>query len=165
MIEYTADLDLYYSDSSGFRSYISNTSNQISTSIISEENIINMEPCIGIGFDEIGLSFENIAISSSNYQTTNMGLEHLEINNENEFEKLSSSLEELKQSNRNEIVLFRKNVDSFTKSSYIFVIFTGNIKSNVLLSEAEKLAEENNMKLIIFNIPEIKKSMKRNLIK
>jgi len=162
VVEESANMDIHYTDSTGLRGYVTNTSNQISATLFSEEALLNMGSCIGIGFDYEGLSEENIAMSSSSYQTTNMGLENLEI--EEEFKELSSPLSELLKSNKNEVVLFRKNLDSVTKSSYVFVSLSGSRYDKELLLKAKKLSEENNMKLVIFNLVEIKKNLNNNKV-
>lgn len=166
VVEETIENDLTYTDRNGFRRYKSDTSNQISTSLLqmNEESLNALVGFIGIGFDETTLSPENIAISSPSYKTTNMGVDNLEIPIEYEFQELSAPLSELEQANRgeSEVVLFRKGVETFTKAAYVFVGVrtTTEPKDIAKIEEAKKLAEENNLKLIVFNVGKILKSMK-----
>ena len=167
VVEETIETDLVYSDQNGWRMYKSDTSNQISTSLLplTEDAIMSLRGFIGIGFDST-LSSENIAVSSSTYKTTNMGIENLEVSPEKEFEELSAPLSELESAYRasSEVVLFRKGMQMLTKAAYVFVGVedTRNPKDVARIKEAKQLAEENNLKLIVFNIEKIIKSMKKN---
>ena len=76
---------------------------------------------IGIGFNKEGLTPEAIALSSSSYLTTNMGLNNIEYNENKEFDRMSAPYEELKENDgKSEVVMFRRNMDYDTKASYIF---------------------------------------------
>lgn len=165
VVEETIETDLIYSDQNGWRRYKSDTSNQISTSLLplTEDAIRSLRGFIGIGFDKTTLTPENIAISSSAYKTTNMGIENLEVSPEEEFEELSAPLSELEQVYRaqSEVVLFRKGMEMPTKASYVFVGVedTRSPEYVALIKEAKQIAESNNLKLIVFNINKIIKSM------
>lgn len=161
IVEESLNMFTNYTDSTGLKGYTSDTRNQISASFFSPETLLNMGTCIGIGFDRNGLKAENIAVSSSGYLTSNKGLSNLEVNTEDMFSVLSSPVSELKQARKSELVLFRKNIDSVTKASYVFVILSGfnNQKDEQALQEAKKLSRDNNMKLVVFNLSEIKRSL------
>lgn len=161
IVEETLDVETFYTDSSGMKGYQADTRNQISTSFFSPEVLLNMGTCIGIGFDRNGLKAENIAISSPQYLTTNKGLNNLEVSSEAMFKILSSPISELKNAKKSEIVLFRKNIDSVTKASYVFAIVSGynRQKDEQAVQEAQRLASENNLKLVVFNLPAIKNSL------
>lgn len=162
IVEESLDIETNYTDSTGFRSYTSDTRNQISTSFYSPETLINMGTCIGIGFDKNGLQPENIAVSSCQYLTSNTGIDNLEINSERMFTILSSPISELKKSPKSELILFRKNIDSVTRASYVFAIISGynHQKDEEALTKARQLAEQNNMKLVVFNLPAIRNSLR-----
>lgn len=166
IVEESLDIETNYTDSMGLRGYTSDTKNQISTSFFSKEAILNLGTCIGIGFDKNGLEPENIAISSPQYLTTNMGINNLEIHPEHAFSTLSSPLSELKKANKSELVLFRKNIDSVTKASYVFVSISGfnHEQDEQAIKKAQDIAEKNNLKLIIFNLPAIRKSIEEQNI-
>lgn len=154
------DSDSIYSDSTGFRWYRSNTSNQLSTSVFSIEQIMRQGNCIGVGFDRTSISPENIIISSKYYQTTNMGVNNLEIEPIDQFDSLSSSLEELKKSGKTEVVMLRKNGDIKTNAAYVFAIINGynEEKDQETINQAREYAEKNHIKLIVFNNYKIRKS-------
>ncbi len=161
IVEESLDIEINYTDSSGIRGYTSDTTNQISASFFSPETLLNQGTCIGIGFDRLGLTPENIAISSPSYLTTNMGINNLEVKEENMFRMFSSPISELKKSPKTEVVLFRKNIDSMTKASYVFAIVSGLNHDRDLqaVAEAKRISAENNLKLVIFNLPAIKQSL------
>ena len=165
VVEETIETALIYSDQNGWRRYKSDTSNQISASLLplTEDAIRSLRGFIGIGFDKNTLTPENIAISSSAYKTTNMGIENLEVSPEEEFEELSAPLSELEQVYRaqSEVVLFRKGMEMPTKASYVFVGVedTRSPEYVALIKESKQIAESNNLKLIVFNINKIIKSM------
>ena len=82
---------------------------------------------------------------------------------EKEFEELSAPLSELEQVHRaqSEVVLFRKGMEMPTKAAYVFVGVedTRSPEYVALIKEAKQIAESNNLKLIVFNINKIIKSM------
>ena len=59
-------------------------------------------------------------------------------------------------------MLFRRNIDSDTKASYLFVIISSEEihkeKSEKVLEEAIMIANKNNLKLVIYDIYKIRKS-------
>lgn len=149
-----------YSDSTGFRWYRSDTSNQLSTSVLGMEQIMRQGNCVGVGFDKTSISPENIIISSKYYQTTNMGVNNLEIEPSDQFNSLSSSLEELKSAGKTEVVMFRKNGNIRTNAAYVFAIINGysEEKDQETIQQAKEYAEKNHIKLIVFNNYKIRKS-------
>ncbi|HAB66065.1 MAG TPA: hypothetical protein DCE23_01725 [Firmicutes bacterium] len=154
------DMESLYSDSSGLRWYKSDTTNQLSTSVLSINIISRIGNCVGVGFDKKSISPENIIISCSSYQTTNMGVENLEVRPEYRFKAFSSPLAELKDSRKTEVVLYRKKDNVKTNASYVFAIINGfNKKQDEdTIERARKYATENNIRLIIFNNKKILKS-------
>lgn len=154
------DRDSIYSDATGLRWYKTNTSSQISTSIYSIEILMNINNCIGVGFDNTSFSPDNIIMTSKYYQTTNMGVDNLEISPEDKFSNLSSPLSELKKAKQNEVVLHRDNNGSKTNAAYVFAIINGrNIEQDKdTIEQAKKYAEDNNIKLVVFNNYKIRKS-------
>lgn len=76
-VNYTTDgRGTSYTDSLGFDSYHSDTSNQISASVFEGKELINSASVgiVGIGFNKETLTSEAIAVSSNSYKTTNKGL-------------------------------------------------------------------------------------------
>lgn len=149
-----------YSDATGLRWYKSDTSNQISASIFSIDTLLSLGNCIGIGFDKTTINPDNIIISSNIYQTTNMGVDNLEVEPNLAFKSFSSPLSELKKSKRTEIVMYRKNGEVKTEAAYVFAIIGGynEEKDKATILEAKEYAEKNNKKFIVFNIKKIKQS-------
>lgn len=154
-----------YSDSTGLRWYISNTSDQISTSVISIENLCNMGNCVGVGFDSQTISPENIIISSPFYQTTNMGVDNLEVDPKLRFRTFSAPLSELKNTKKTELVLYRKKGETKTEAAYVFAIINGYRKEQDrdTIKAAQEYADKNNIKLIIFNNKKIRQSYEEYL--
>ncbi len=152
--------DSIYSDSTGFRWYRSNTSNQISASVFSVETLLNQANCIGVGFDNSSISPENIIISSNVYQTTNMGVDNLEVSQSHQFKTFSAPLSELSKSKKTEVVMYRKRGDKETNSAYVFAIINGRNEKNdqETIEQARDYAEKNKIKLVVFNNYKIKKS-------
>ena len=159
--------NIAYTDSSGVRNYISDTSNQISTTYFDPVSFINkcneFVGFMGIGFNSEGVSLESIALSSKNYITTNKGIYNIELNENNDFKNLSNNSKEIENNPfKSEIVLFRRNIDSDTKASYLFVIISSEEihkeKSEKVLEEAIMIANKNNLKLVVYDIYKIKKS-------
>lgn len=142
-----------YSDSSGLRWYRSNTSNQISASLFSKRNLLQLGNCVGVGFDNTSISPKNIICSSPVYQTTNMGIDNIEINPEYRFDELSAPLSELESKPQTEIVMFRKNKEIKTNPAYVFAIINGfdARRDEQTIEKARQYAEKNHIKLIIFN--------------
>lgn len=144
-----------YHDSSGLMSYISNTSNQISASLYNLDEILECrEECYGIGFDQ-SLPPENIIISSSQYQTTNRGLNN--IISDNEFEDFSSPLVgDNKTTTDSEIVMTRNGEFEDTKAAYFFCMAASI--SSPIVEKAREIAETNHLKLVILDLMKIKES-------
>lgn len=154
-----------YSDASGFGEYISDTSNQLACSIYSEDyfNVYRSE-MLGIGFNVEGLVPEAIVLSSPSYVTTNKGLNNLEYDENDEFNEMSACYEDLKKNDgASEIILFRRNVDYDTKASYIFVAYDIERDENYedLIIKSRKLAKDNDMKLVMYDLYKIRESYKK----
>lgn len=153
-----------YSDSSGFDHYKSDTSNQISTSLYSENYFLNHyqnSGFIGIGFNKEGLQPEAIVLSSNYYITTNKGINNLEYNENNEFEIMNSTYNELKNNDgKSEILLYRRNIDYDTKASYMFCTIDSSNKEKSLeiINRCNDLLENNDIPLVIYDLFLIKKS-------
>lgn len=154
-----------YSDSTGYRWYKSNTSNQISTSVMSIEGILRQGNCVGVGFDRTSISPENIIISSSGYQTTNMGVNNLEVEPNDHFANFSAPLSELVASRRTELFMYRRHNEMKTNAAYVFAIINGydEEKDRQTIEQAREYAEKNNIKLIVFNNYKIRKSYEEML--
>lgn len=155
----TFNLDSIYSDASNIHQYKSNTSNQLSVSVVSPEYILRCGSSIGIGFDQKGVASENILVSSPIYLTTNKGVNNIELPG-SKLEFASATLSEMEQASTNEIVLARNGENFSTKPSYIFVSIAGKSpeKDKELLERGKKLAKENNLPLVIINIPKLVQS-------
>lgn len=171
IVNYTFDgREFVYSDKNGFNYYHSDTSNQISASIYSENYYLNhfIPWCIGIGFNRENVVPEAIVMSSKEYLTTNMGLTNLEYDERCEFELMSSTYSELiSNDGKSEVVLFRRNIDYDTKASYVFITIDSSDKkrSEEFIINAKKMTDKNNLKLVIYDLYKIKKSYEECLEK
>ncbi len=143
----------FYSDKNGWRWYKSNTSKQISTSLIGYEALMSMSNCVGVGFSSESIDPDNIIMSSNQYQTTNMGVDNLEISRENQFHEKSAPLQELLASRLTEVVLYRSKDGKDTKSAYVFAVISGlrPEEDQKVVEQARQYAEDNKIKLIVFN--------------
>lgn len=148
----------YHSDPTGFTWYKSNTQEQLSFSIFDEKQILKQKTSYGVGFDQNGLNIESIATLSNRYITSNKGIYNLET--ENDFKELSSPLTEVKTSSRSEGLLFRTGMDFDTKASYVFGFLDGSNKEfdERIKEEVKRIAEENHLNWILFDIPSLTKS-------
>lgn len=167
-VNYTTDgRGTAYTDSSGFDSYHSDTSNQISASVFDGNEFINSSAVgiIGIGFNKETLSSEAIAISSNSYKTTNKGLNNLEYNEENEFKEMSSPFSELlKAKGQSEIVMHRRGMNFDTKASYIFAtIDSSNSKqTNEIIKQIKQIREKEGLKVVIYDVYKIRESIEQS---
>ena len=167
-VNYTTDLrGTSYTDSLGFDSYHSNTSNQISASLFDGKDLINPSSVgiIGIGFNKETLTSEAIAISSNSYKTTNRGLNNLEYNEKNEFLEMSSPFSELlKAKGQSEIVMHRRGMNFDTKASYIFAkIDSSNSKqTNEIMKQIEQIREKEGLKVVIYDVSKIRESLEQS---
>ena len=167
-VNYTTDgKGTTYTDSVGIDKYSSDTTNQISASILNSNNYIYSSNVgiIGIGFNKETLSPEAIAISSNSYKTTNKGLNNLEYDENNEFQEMSAPFQELLKSNRNsEIVMHRRGMDFDTKASYIYVqIDSSNEKqTKEIMEQAKNTSEKENLKLVVYDIHKIRESYEQD---
>ncbi|MGN1268090.1 MAG: hypothetical protein ACI4U0_01100 [Candidatus Aphodocola sp.] len=155
--------EFVYSDKDGFNWYHSDTSNQIATSIYSENYYLNhFEPWImGVGFNQEGLTPEAIALSSDRYLTTNKGLNNLEYKQSEEFNLTSATYSELiSNDGKSEVVLFRRNIDYDTKAGYVFLTIdsSNQQKCEEYIYLAKEMCNKNNMKLVIYDLYKIRKS-------
>ena len=164
-VNYSFDTSgMVYSGSFIFDFYSSDTSNQISASIYSENYFINNpSEVFGIGFNNEGLTPEAIVISSERYLTTNKGINNLEYDEKNEFEVLSCPYEDLvKNDGKSEVLMYRRNIDYDTKASYVFYSFDETRPESIeYINKVRKLAQDNNLKLDLYNIRKIKESYER----
>ena len=92
-----------------------------------------------------------------------IGIYNIELKENNDFKNLSNNSKEIENNPfKSEIVLFRRNIDSDTKASYLFVIISSEKihkeQSEKALEEAIMIANKNNLKLVIYDIYKIKKS-------
>lgn len=167
-VNYTTDgIGTAYTDSSGFDSYHSDTSNQISASVFEGKEFINSSVVgiIGIGFNKETLLPEAIAISSNSYKTTNKGLNNLEYNEKNEFKEMSSPFSELlKAKGKSEVVIHRRGMDFDTKASYIFAtIDSSNSKqTNEIMKQIEQIREKEGLKAVIYDVYKIRESLEQS---
>jgi len=167
-VNYTTDgRGTSYTDSLGFDSYHSDTSNQISASVFEGKEWINSSSVgiIGIGFNKETLTSEAIAISSNSYKTTNKGLNNLEYNEENEFKEMSSPFSELlKAKGQSEIVMHRRGIDFDTKASYIFAtIDSSNSKqTSEIMKQIEQIRQKEGLKVVIYDVYKIRESLEQS---
>lgn len=155
----------FYSDASGLRWYQSDTSNQISVSLFGADVLMHLPNCVGVGFDQTSIHPSNIIISSGFYQTTNMGVDNLEVNPEYRFKSLSSPLSELSKASKTEIVMYRERDGITTDAAYVFAIVNGldEKKDRETILKAKEYAEKNQIKLVVFNILKLRKSQAQML--
>ncbi len=167
-VNYTTDgRGISYKDSTGFDSYYSDTSNQISASVFEGKELINSSSVgiIGVGFNKETLTSEAIAVSSNSYKTTNRGLNNLEYNEENEFKEMSSPFSELlKAGGQSEIVMHRRGMEFDTKASYIFAkIDSSNSKqTNEIMQQIEQIREKEGLKVVIYDVYKIRESLEQS---
>lgn len=149
------------------RWYQSNTSDQLSASLYNPRYLLDMENCIGIGFDRGSLSEDNIVLSANTYITTNKGLANLEILSSKRFRVLSSPLGELSEHKETELILYRDINGKTLKTAYIFAIVTGkNIEEdNKLIEKAEGYAFINGLPFKVFRVDELRKSYESSICK
>ena len=149
-----------YSDSSGFRWYQSDTSDQISIGLFRPDELVNLSNCVGVGFDRTSVDSSNIVISSSMYQTTNMGVSELEVLPEFRFKSFSAPLAELCNADRTEIVMYREKDGIKTEAAYVFAVVNGfdEVKDRETILRAKEYAEKNQVKLVVFNTKKLKQS-------
>ncbi len=152
-----------YTDNTALQRYISDTSNQISTTLFDKDSFLDRRLIgrIGIGFDKKGLDPRGIILSSTTYLTTNRGIGNIEYSNEEEFNILSNTYKELlKAGNSSEILLFRRNIDFDTKASYIFAIIDSSDPkgSEKTLQRLDELNKNSKLKVVIYDNYQIRKS-------
>lgn len=160
--------DGLYSDTTGIGYYKSDTKNQIAASIYSDEYFNKAYgDMIGIGFNSESIVPESIILSSTTYLTTNKGLNNFEYDETKEFELMSSCYDELIENDgKSEIVMFRRNIDFDTKAAYVFVAFDSQYSKHYkeTIEKGRKMAQKNNMKLVIYDMAKIRESYEQSLI-
>ena len=90
------------------------------------------------------------------YLTTNKGVNNIEIQG-SKLECASATLSEMERAGTNEIVLERNGKNFSTRPSYIYVSITGQFpeKDKEVLERGKQLAKENNLPLVIINVPKL----------
>ena len=166
-VNYTTDgKGTSYTGSLIFDTYHSDTSNQISASLLNTEDLLNLPyvGIIGIGFNKETLTPEAIALSSNSYKTTNKGINNLEYNEEYEFEEMSSPYSELLSKKDSEIVIHRRGIDFDTKASYIFAkINSSNSKqTNEIMEQIEQVRKNEGLKAVIYDTYKIRESLEKS---
>lgn len=166
-VNYTTDgKGTSYTGSLIFDTYHSDTSNQISASLLNAEDLLNLPyvGIIGIGFNKETLTPESIALSSNSYKTTNKGINNLEYNEEYEFEEMSSPYSELLSKKDSEIVIHRRGIDFDTKASYILAkINSSNSKqTNEIMEQIEQVRKNEGLKAVIYDTYKIRESFEKS---
>ena len=166
-VNYTTDgKGTSYTGSLIFDTYHSDTSNQISASLLNAEDLLNLPyvGIIGIGFNKETLTPESIALSSNSYKTTNKGINNLEYNEEYEFEEMSSPYSELLGKKDSEIVIHRRGIDFDTKASYILAkINSSNSKqTNEIMEQIEQVRKNEGLKAVIYDTYKIRESFEKS---
>ncbi len=162
----TSDLKSIYSDSSGFDSYHSNTSNQVSASLFDGEEFLKSSRIgiIGVGFNAETLIPEAIAISSNSYKTTNKGIYNIEYDEENEFAEMSTPFSELKDSQgKSEIVMYRNGMEFDTKASYVFATIDSSDleQTSDIMKQLERVKNEEGLKVVVYDLCKIRESLSK----
>lgn len=166
-VNYTTDgEETSYSDANGINRYYADTTNQISASVFNGKDLVNYPSLgiVGIGFNKETVKPEAIAISSSEYQTSNRGLYNMECSDQYEFKGFSAPISELLQSNgHSEIVMHRRGMDYDTKASYIFAeIDSSNEKqTEEIMEEIEQVRKKEELKVVIYDVYKINQSLKK----
>ncbi len=159
--------NMVYSDQYGFSYYKSDTSNQISGSILTLEDFLhtNQNRILGVGFNSETLSPEAIAISSNQYKTTNKGVYNIEDTEGNEFEQTSAPLQELEGVAKTEVVMHRRGEDYDTKASYLFAIVNSTFDKEAaeqVKEQAIEIGQKEGLKVVIYDTGEIQKSYEQD---
>lgn len=165
---YFVNTNSSHSDADGYRSYYSDTANQISASIYNLNNFLTCRTIDiwGVGFNRYGIVPESIALTSPSYLTTNMGINNLEYETKDEFRKMSAPYSELSESGpKSEIVMFRRGIDFDTKASYIFAtIDSSNPNSDEIISQIKELMKQEKLGAVVYDLYKIKKSYENDFI-
>lgn len=155
-----------YTDATGFDSYHSDTSNQISATLFNGEEFLNSSHVgiIGVGFNSSTLTSEAIAISSNSYKTTNKGIYNIEYDEDNEFAQMSAPFSELKDSQgKSEVVMYRNGMDFDTKASYIFALIDSSNPEQTadIMGQLEKVKNEEELKVVVYDLYKIRESLNK----
>lgn len=164
-VNYTTKPMGTYSDALGYTAYKSDTTNQISASLLNEDNLADCTVgIIGIGFNGETLTPEAIAISSDSYKTTNKGLNNIEYNEEQEFKEISAPFVELKErGNKSEVVMYRRGINFDTKASYVLVAIdsSNTQQTEEIMAEVEEIKKKEGLKIVVIDVFKIRESNKQ----
>lgn len=153
--------------------YITNTSNQLCTMVVTPKEIFEgngIRGQIALGFSKETLSPELIATISDKNIHSNKGIDYVESNNS--FKDFSVSYDELVSDEKRfgdntEVVLFRNSYESSLKPSYVMYVGNDKLESGVEKENIElikKQMKESGLEvpLVIFDRYSIRKKMKNN---
>lgn len=141
--------------------YVTNTSNQLCTLIVTPQEILGgrgLRGNIALGFSKETINSELIATISDRNIHSNKGINYVETTNA--FEDFSASYDELTSNSgnrdNNEIVLFRNSYESSLKPSYVMYIGNGSLESkdekeNIDLIKSQMQEAGLNVPLVIFD--------------
>ena len=154
--------NMVYSDQLGFTFYKSDTSNQISASVLTLKNFLHISRnvILGIGFNRESLEPSAIAISSNQYQTTNKGVNNIEVHGGEDFFDTSAPIGELITAGRTEVVMHRRGEDFDTKAGYILVLIDSSKEENAkaVLEMAREIGKEEGLKVVALDTYKITNS-------
>lgn len=153
--------------------YVTNTSEQLCTMIVTPEKILKGKDIRGnlaLGFSKNTLDASLIATISDKNIHSNKGIDYVE--SINPFQDFSASYDELVTDNRKsggntELVLFRNSYESSLKPSYVMYIGNDkldseNEKRNINSIKKEMKEAGLNVPLVIFDKYSIKEKMQEN---
>jgi len=153
--------------------YLTNTSEQLCTMIITPQEILKDNGTrgqIALGFSKETLSPELIATISDKNIHSNKGIDYVE--SDNPFEDFSVSYDELisgkkRFGDNNEIVLFRNSYEASLKPSYVMYIGNNKIDSQMEKQNIEKVKKQMEeaglyVPLVIFDRYSIRENLKNN---
>lgn len=153
--------------------YITNTSNQLCTMVVTPKEIFEgngIRGQIALGFSKETLSPELIATISDKNIHSNKGIDYVESNNS--FKDFSVSYDELVSDEKRfgdntEVVLFRNSYESSLKPSYVMYVGNDKLESGVEKENIELIKKQMKelgleVPLVIFDRYSIRKKMKNN---
>ena len=154
--------NMVYSDQMGFSYYKSDTSNQISASVLTLKNFLHTSQnmILGVGFNRESLEPSAIALSSNEYQTTNKGVNNIEVRGGEEFFDTSAPISELTQARKTEVVMHRRGEDFDTKAGYILVLIDSSKEDNAraVLKKAQEAGRAEGLKVVVLDTYKITNS-------
>ncbi len=135
---------------------------EINTTFTSPANLLTLPTSVGVGYDINGILPESILRSSS--INLDLNKENNVVTPDNMFSIYSSPVSELKKSNKTKIVLSKLINNTLTLPSYVFVVLDGKNfeQDRIALENASMIADQNNLILVTFNLPKIKKSLQES---